>query len=286
MPKISIVTDTDSSLPAALAAGHGIRQVPILIHFGEEVFETGVNIDDDALFERVDRENKLPTTAAPTPGKFAEVFSRAFDEDRSDQLVCFCISRAMSATIDAAQAAARDLLPDKDIIVVDTETLSMGQGFMVLAAAEAARGGASVDEIIRAAEDIRGRSHLYGALATLKYLSMSGRVSHLTAGMAGMLDIKPILSVQQGKLDMLEKVRTRKKAWSRVIDLAKADAESACIEKMAVVHVNAPDEAEEFKSLLRENLDCPAEIMTAELTPGLSVHTGAGLVAVAFVTGK
>ena len=284
MKKISIVTDTDSSLPPALAAEYDVQQVPILIHFGEEVFETGVDINDRDLFERVDREGKLPTTAAPSPGKFAKFFQNAFEEDEADAVICFCISGAMSATIKSAQTAARDLLPEKNITVVDTETLSMGQGFMVLAAAEAAKNGASIDEIIQAAEETRARSHLYGALATLKYLSMSGRVSHLAASMAGMMDIKPILSVQSGKLDMLEKVRTRKKAWERVIELAREDAKGAGMNRTAVLHVNAPEEAEKFTELLRNEMDCPAEILTAELTPGLSVHTGTGLVALAFTT--
>jgi DegV family protein with EDD domain len=286
MPKISIITDTDSSLPESVALKYGILQIPISIHFGSEVFETGLNIDDKSLFERVDKESKLPTTAAPTPGNFADAFLKAFKQDGSDALVCFCISSAMSATYEAAQTAARDILPNRNITVVDTNTLSIAQGYMALAAAEAAAKGASKEEIIAAAASVLDRSHVYGALATLKYLSMSGRVSHIAAGMAGMLDIKPILSVQNGKLEMLEKVRTRKKAWRRVIELAKADAQRSRIEKMAVVHVDAPKDAREFEALLRASLECPAEILTAELTPGLSVHTGAGLVAVGFVTEK
>ena len=286
MPKISIVTDTDSSLPESIASRYGILQVPISILFGEECFETGLNISDKTLFERVDKDKKLPTTAAPTPGNFAEAFSAAFEQDKSEELVCFCISSAMSATYEAAQMAARDILPDKNITIVDTKTLSVAQGYMAIAAAEAAAKGASVEEIIEIAESIRNRSHIYGALATLKYLSMSGRVSHVAAGMAGMLDIKPILSVQNGKLDMLEKVRTRKKAWDRLIELTKEDARKSRIEKMAVLHVAALDEAREFEALLRSNLDCPDEILMAELTPGLSVHTGAGLVAIGFVTEK
>lgn len=283
MPKISIVTDTDASLPPAIANAYNVRQVPICIHFGEEVFESGVDIDDRILFERVDHEKKLPSTAAPTPGKFAQVYQQAFDEDGSDALVCFCINSAMSATLKSAQIAAEKLLPERNITVVDTQTLSMVQAFMVIAAAEAAQNGADVVEVVRAAKEIRNHSYLYGALATLKYLSMSGRVSHVAAGMAGMLNIKPILSVRNGKLEMLEKVRTRKKAWRRMIELAQADLAGSTIEKMAILHVDAPQEAEAFKDMFLQAIACPDEILMAELTPGLSVHTGAKLVGVSFV---
>ncbi len=103
------------------------------------------------------------------------------------------------------------------------------------------------------------------------------------AGMAGMLNIKPILSVQNGKLDMLEKVRTKRKAWERVIDLTKADAARSRIEKMSILHVAAPDDAREMETLLRSNMELPEEVLIVELNPGLSVHTGSGLVGVGFV---
>ena len=201
----------------------------------------------------------------------------------SDELVCFCISSAMSATYEAAQMAARDILPDRKITVVDTKTLSVAQMYMAIAAAEAAARDASVAEILDIAESIRSRSFIYGALATLKYLSMSGRVSHVAAGMAGMLNIKPILSVQNGKLDMLEKVRTKRKAWERVLELTKADAARSRIEKMSILHVAAPDDAREMETLLRSNMELPEEVLIVELNPGLSVHTGSGLVGVGFV---
>ncbi len=231
MPKISIVTDTDSSLPESVASSYGILQVPISIHFGEDGIENDFSIDNKALFARIDKEGRLPTTAAPTPGEFADGFRKAFEKDASNELVCFCISSAMSATFEAAQIAARDILPDRKITVVDTKTLSVAQGYMAIAAAEAATRGASLAEILKIADSVRQRSFIYGALATLKYLSMSGRVSQIAAGMAGMLNIKPILSAQNGKLDLLEKVRTKKKAWDRVIELTKKDAASKRVSK-------------------------------------------------------
>ncbi len=285
MTKISVITDTDSSLPREIAAQYSLLQVPISIHLDENFSGNDHTISNDALFKKVDAAGKLPTTAAPNPAVFVEYFKRVFEEQKPDTLVYFAISSAMSGTIQSAQIAAEELKP-LDIRVVDSGTLSMAQGYMVLAAAEAARNGAAVEEVISAAEDVRGRTVLYGALSTLKYLSMSGRVSHVAAGLAGMLAIKPILSVRDGKLDMLEKVRTRSKSWQRMLELLRADVGGRAIEKMAVLHVNDAPAARQFEALLKAELDCPAEMPLVEINPGLSVHTGAGLVGVCAVFGK
>jgi DegV family protein with EDD domain len=287
MPSIAIVTDTDSSLSAEVAARHGIRLVPIGVNFGEQSFETGVDIDDAALFQRIDREGKLPTTSAPTPGKFGEAYQAALDAG-AKSVICFCVSSKVSAAY-AAAVSARDLMPKCDITVVDSNTLSMGQGFVALAAAEAARAGASKNQILAAASSVRDRVHLFAALSTLRYLSMSGRVGHVTAGMATLLDVKPILTIRDGKLDMLERVRTQKRAWARVIELAMQVVvegnRNRAIERMAILHAVAPAEARAFEQQIRSILPCPADVLMAELTPGLSVHAGAGLVGVTLVTG-
>ena len=284
MSSIAIITDTDASLPADVAARHGIRQVPITVHFGEETLRSEVDIDDVELFARVDREGKLPTTSAPAPGAFAEAYRAAF-ADGADALICLCVSAEVSATYTAA-VAARDMLPERDITVVDSQSISMGQGFMALAAAEAASAGASKEEILSRAISVRERTCLYAALATLKYLAMSGRVGHLTAGMAGLLNIKPILTLRDGKLDLLERVRTRRKAWSRAIDLTAQALDGRQVERMAVLHVAAPERAEQFEQQLCARLACPEDILIANITAGLSVHTGAGLVGVAAVAAE
>src|SRR3990172_1321148 len=144
MSHIAIVTDTDSCLPLELARKYGIVQVPIIIQFGGESFRDTFEINNDALFSRIDRERKLPTTAAPSPGQFVEAFNNAF-ESGADSVLCFNISSEMSATYASARQAA-ELLPGRRVQVVDTRSLAMGQGFMVLAAAEAVAQGASNED--------------------------------------------------------------------------------------------------------------------------------------------
>jgi DegV family protein with EDD domain len=281
MQSIAIITDTDSSIPFQLAARYNIHQVPMTIHFGEDSYEAVYALNDADTFRRIDREDKLPTTAAPSPGKYIAAYKNAFDAG-AEKIICLCVSSEVSATYNAA-ITARESFPGHEINVIDSRTLSMGLGYMVLAAAEVVDQGAAMDEIIATIEDTRQRTHLYAALSTLKYLAMGGRVSNLAASMANMLNVKPILTIRDGKLDLLERVRTQKKAWERVIELSAITIGDRQIEKMCVLHVNAPDMALQFASEIQSRMHCPSEIMLVEVTPGLSVHSGAGMVGTVFV---
>jgi DegV family protein with EDD domain len=282
MSSYAIVTDTDCSLPPDLAARHGIRQVAINLHFGDETVRAVEEIDDGGLFMRIAQAGRLPTSSAPSPGQFAEAYRDAYTAG-ADGVICFCVSSKGSATFAAAQSAC-DLLPGRDIAVIDTRSATMAQGFMVLAAAEAAAAGASKDEIIAGAKSIGRRTHMFAALASLHYLALSGRVTGLTAGMAELLDIRPVLTMRGGGLEMLERVRTERKSWSRVLDRITEAAAGHPIERMAIVHSDARTRAARFEQLLRERIPYPGEIIVADLTPGLSVVSGPGLVGVVIAT--
>jgi DegV family protein with EDD domain len=281
MQEINIITDTDSSIPFAIAARYNLYQIPMNINFGEQSYEAVYAINDADTFRRIDKEGRLPTTAAPSPGRFITAFKNAFDSG-AQKIVCLCVSKEVSATYNAA-LTARESFPDREILVIDSRSLSMGMGYMALAAAEAASNGASISEISTIIEDLQPRTHLFAALSTLKYLAMGGRVTNFAASMGNMLNVKPILTIRDGKLDLLERVRTQKKAWERVIELAALKTGDNQIEKMCVLHVNAPEMARNFTAEIRSRMSCPEDIPLVEVTPGLSVHSGAGMVGTVFI---
>ena len=282
MKSIAIITDSDSSLPQDIAAAHHIQQVPITVHFGDESFTTGVDIDDRTLFEKVDRLKKLPTTSAPSPGAFQAAYEKAF-QNGSDAIVVVCVSSKISSTYTSALSAC-EAFPGRDIRVIDSLNLSMGQGFMTLAAAEAARKGAGLDEITARVQETGKHLCLFAVLPTLKYLAMSGRVGKLMAGMADTLNIKPILTATDGKLVLLEKIRTRTKAVERMLDLTRNAVGNQQVQRAAVIHSNNLDGVLELAEQLRRTVACPPEIITAEFSAGLSVHAGAGVVGLVLQT--
>jgi DegV family protein with EDD domain len=284
MPPIAVITDTDASLPLELAKKFNIVQVPIIIQFGDDSYRDVYDIDNPVVFGRIDKDGKFPTTAAPSPGQFAEAFKAAFGAG-ARSVLCFNVSSEVSATYVSARTAA-EMFPGKDIRVIDTRQLCLGQGLMAVAAAEAVAGGASEDEAIAAAESVGQRVHLFASLATLKYLAMSGRVGQLAAGLAGIMDVKPILTVKEGKLQLLERVRTQSKSWARTIEVAVETNAGGKIERMIIIHVKALEAARQFEKQVQTAMPCPAEILYAEMNPGLSIHSGSGLVGVVFVTAK
>ena len=282
MRKIAIITDTNASLPDELIQKYHIIQVPILIQFGEESYTTGVDIDDEKLFKMIDDRNVLPTTAAPSPAAFEAAYQDAFDQGY-EEIICICCSSAVSATYNNARLGAAAMGDDR-ISVVDSLQLSLAEGFQVIAAAEMAAAGEGRSQILPQLQALEARTHVFGALPTLKYLALGGRVGKLAAGFGDTLEIKPILTSRNGKLDLLEKVRTWRKAKKRLIELGLESVGGRTIERVGLIHVNNKPGVLELHELLEEAMDLPDEAILAEFTPGLSVHTGSGVIAFGLTT--
>ncbi len=282
MSKIKLVTDTNASLPTHIVEKYGIIEVPIYIQFGDESFITGVDIDDVKLFEMIDARKVLPTTAAPSPAAFQQAFDEAF-ADGAEQVICICCSSKVSATYQAALMAV-EAFPERDITVMDSLNLCLAEGFQVINAAETAARGAGKDEVLAAVHSLQGRTHVFAALPTLKYLAMGGRMGKLAAGFGETLNIKPILTSKDGKLDLLEKVRTWRKAKQRLVELAMESSADKEIERIGLIHVNDEPGVMALYDLIKEVLPISVEPIVADFTPGLSVHTGSGVIGFVLIT--
>jgi DegV family protein with EDD domain len=283
MTKTVIITDSDASLPETTLQKYGILCAPIGINFGNDTYISGETIDDVMVFKIIDEKQQIPSTSAPNPQAYIDLYTDAFQQG-ADTIICITVSSQVSSTYESA-VKAREAFQGRDIHVIDSLNLAIGQGFMVLAAAEAAARGASVDEIKAAVKHAGENIHTFATLPTLKYLYLGGRVSRLQASLADTFEIRPTLTVKEGKLVILEKNRTMKRGLDQMIKHVHKIARAKTLERMAILHVNDPSGAEKLKVTIQETMVCPEVIEIVALSPGLSVHTGAGLLGVVVQTG-
>ena len=241
---VQIVTDSAADIAPALAEELGIRVVPLSIRFGDEEFTDGVDLSTEGFYEKMAATSELPSTAAPAPGAFEAAMREA--GANGDPVVCINLSSALSATMQSAQNAARAIGSDLDVRVLDSHSITGGEGMLVLAAAEAAAGGAGPDEIEALVADLSGRTAMFGALNTLDNLKKGGRIGNAQALLGGLLSIKPIIDISTGSVEEASKQRTRGKALVWLRDRLFQEDEVA---DLALCHGHA-DDVEEMLALL------------------------------------
>lgn len=218
MARVAIVTDSTADLPPDVVAAHRIRVVPLFVRFGDAEFRAGVDLTTDEFWARMlAPDAPFPQTAAPAPGTFRETFERCF-ADGAAAVVCLTISAKLSATLKSAELGA-GMLPGRAIHVIDSETASMGTGLLVLLAAEMAAVGRPADEIEAAVRARLADIDLYVFLDTLEYLRKGGRLSGARAAIGTVLSVKPIITVRDGLVELIEKPRSRARARERVLEL-------------------------------------------------------------------
>jgi len=269
---IKIITDSTCNLPAGFAAAHDVRFVPISIQFGQETFQEGIDITRQEFFARIDAERIIPTTSQPPAGTFAEVYRQLVREGNQGLVVT--ITSLRSGVYQSA-VIAKDLVPEADVAVVDSLSVAYGTGFLVMDAVRLAEAGKKREEIVRAIEALRPVPG-YLTPATLRYLQMSGRIGKLQGALASLLNIKAVISIHDGILDLEERVRTRSKALERVLERVAAAAGDKPM-RFAVLHVAVPDEAAAFAARVRQRLNC-VELYMDELSCSLAVHGGPGII--------
>ncbi len=282
MNKIAIITDRDSSLPDDLALHHAIYQVPINLHIDGKTYESGVDLNDKLLFAKLENYNKkYPTTSAPPPSAFIKAFESAIQAG-AETIICICVSGKVSSSHNSAVLATE--MFKNDITVYDSQNLSMGQGFMVLAAAEAVQNGASKEEVLQLLDATGKRLFTFAVLPTLKYIALSGRLNKFAAGLADTLNIKPILTVQDGELVVMSRQRTMNRAVEKIIEMLSLCCAEKGIERGAIIHVNDVEGARWLHEKVRETTLHKNPFIFSEFTPGLSLHTGPGTLGITIMT--
>jgi DegV family protein with EDD domain len=277
LSRVAIFTDSASDMDPDLAAADGIEVVPLLVSFGSDTYKAGVEMSTAAFWERmVAPDAPFPKTAASSPGVFKEAYEAAFGAG-AEAIVSIHAAGTLSGTIKSAQIA-RDMLPDREIHIVDSLSASMAEGILARMGVELAAEGRSAAEIAEILEARTSDIVVYVALETLDYLKKGGRISGAQAAIGTLLSVKPIIRLKEGVVDTAERVRTRSKARERLIELICERP----IERLAILHTVSPDvEAFRDEVLARApDLD-PADVTIGLVGASVGPHLGPGCVGAA-----
>jgi DegV family protein with EDD domain len=278
MARVRVVTDSAGDLTPALAEERGITIVPLSIRFGSEEFVDGATLSADEFWRRCQSSDILPETSAPSPGAFQEAFLGAA-ADGYDGVVCINLSGALSATYQSAQAAADAVADRIPVRVIDSRSVTMGQGLMALAAAESAAGGASLDDVAAEVHDQIGHTQVFGAIDTLEHLEKGGRIGGARALLGSLLSIKPVVQVVDGVVEEESKQRTRSRQLKYLADKILG---FGGVERVAVCN-GAANDLDDLLGLLA-GIDAKYPLEVVNLGPVVGTHTGPGTLGVCVVT--
>ncbi|MET8839970.1 DegV family protein [Streptomyces rubiginosohelvolus] len=269
---VAIVTDSTAYLPRPTMERHGITAVPLTVVLGDRALEEGTEISARSLALALQKRHSV-TTSRPSPEVFAAAY-RAAAEGGADAVVSLHLSSEFSGTYDAAQLAAQDA--PVPVRVVDTGMVAMALGFCALAAAEAAEAGGGLDEAVSAAEKRAAGTSAYFYVDTLDYLRRGGRIGTAQALLGSALAVKPILELDGGRIEMLEKVRTASRAIARLEEIVAERAGTAPVD-IAVHHLAAQERADRLAERLRERVPGLVDLHVSEVGAVIGAHTGPGL---------
>jgi DegV family protein with EDD domain len=273
-----IVADTTCGLPPETYRQLGIPMIPQVINFGDESFREGVDMDAAAFMARLRAGKDMPKTAAPYPGDFIEVFQECTQAGES--MVCVHPSADLSGTVRSAEIAKNDF-PGADIRIIDTRIVAGPLGSIVLEADRMAKRGASANEVEALVREMSSRAKIYFIVDTLEFLRRGGRIGGAQALLGTVLQIKPILTLVDGRIDQFERERTKKKALARIKEIVMAEAARGEDAHVSVNHADARQEAEEFAADLKQALRVN-EVLILDMPPAIVTHAGPGLIAVGF----
>ncbi len=274
---VRIVTDSTSDLPPDIAAAAGITVVPLNVHFGTETFRDGVDIKADDFYRRLVASQKLPTTSQPSVGAFLETYQQL--ARGADGIVSVHLTAKLSGTYNSAIQAKQEIKVSCPIEVIDTQQGSLGLGMVALAAARAAQAGGAMTQVLQAVQQAMRDTKFFGAVDTLDYLVKGGRVGKAQAFVGGVLRIKPIITIQDGVVHPVERVRTLLKAVDRLAELARAAGPAGSV---GVIHSTTPDVAQSLADRVRD-LAPDGRVLMSRFGPVIGTYLGPGAVGVAVI---
>jgi DegV family protein with EDD domain len=273
---IRIVTDSSCDIPTEMVERHRITVVPLTIRFGDDEYVDGEDLTREAFWPKLAASPDLPETAAPSAGRFQDAFLRLADEG-AEGIVVICLSAQISATYQSAVIAAEKVADRIRVSVVDSQTVTMAAGFQALAAARAAEAGANLAGAAAAATGVVGSTNLFAALDTLEFLKRGGRIGNAQAFFGSLLNVKPLITFQDGVVAAAGRARTRGKALAAI---AEHVAGLPGVEELTVLHGAAGD-VERLTALVAPHV-APDRISVAELGPVVGTHAGPGVIGVAY----
>jgi DegV family protein with EDD domain len=273
---VKLMVDSTTDLPPEWLAKWDIPVLTAYVNFGEESFpDDGISLTRAEFYRRLATARVLPKTSAPSPGMAQQLLRRQLE--KAEHVVAFIVASQFSSLYNTVRLAAQDVDPNR-ITVVDSGQASMGLGWMVVAAAEAAERGASLSEVLAAAQSTRERIRLYFTISTLEYLRRGGRVNALVASIGTLLQIKPIIELKEGVVTTIQRARTMSRATQAIVDLTRGYAP---LERLAVLHTNSPGEAADLLARLRDV--APPDTITVDVTTAIGTHVGPGGLGIALV---
>jgi len=276
MAGIRVVTDSACDLDPALTDERAISVVPLTIRFGDKEFVDREELSTKEFWDRVVTGSVIPETAAPSPGAFAAAFRAAADQGASG-VVCVTLSSGVSATYQAATAAASDVADAIPVRVVDSRSLTMGEGLLVLAACDLAAAGRDLDELVAELEDLKDRTRVYGVVDSLDFLRKGGRIGGAARLVGSLLSIKPVIEIRGGVVEVESKQRTRARSLEY---LAGKALQAGPLERLAVANGAAGD-IDVVLSLLA-GATTEHELVVGDLGPVVGSHAGPGTIGVCF----
>jgi DegV family protein with EDD domain len=276
--KIAVVTDSTAYIPEEALNGLSVPVIPLWLIWGDGRFRDGVDIDPPTFYDRLRGSESFPTTSQPSAGEFVKFFRQAGAE--ADAVVGIFISSKLSGTVPNAQVAAAQL-PELTIRVIDSLSTSMGLGFVVLAAARAAVAGKSLEEVVAVAESVRDRLEVLFVVDTLEYLHRGGRIGGAKRLLGTALNIKPLLHLDDGCIEPLSQVRTRRKAVARMMEIVEQRLDGKPMVEAAVLDVGVPERGKAVAKRVKERFDVP-RVYRTQVSPVIGAHAGPGTVGIAF----